>query len=138
MNFVASHLSKPPYPTFSQLISALSNYELHMSSYDEKKPIDHNLAFLGVIDGGRNRGRGRGHCGTSWSNNNNFNSQGRGFLPFSQRRRINNNKTGNSGPELSHFEKKALINFFQVQNEGTSINHSSSTFPVCVFCQNLL
>lgn len=31
-----------------------------MSSYDEQKSIDHNIPFLDVKDGGRNRGRGSG------------------------------------------------------------------------------
>lgn len=50
MNVVDSQLSKPPYHTFSQFVSDLNNHELHMSSYDELKSIDNNLAFLGVRD----------------------------------------------------------------------------------------
>lgn len=48
INFVDSQLSKPPYPTLSQFVSALNNHELRLSSYDESKSVDQNLAFLGV------------------------------------------------------------------------------------------
>lgn len=55
MNCVDPRLSKPPYPIFSQFISAFDNHELHVSSYDEREPVDHNLAFLGVKDSGKGR-----------------------------------------------------------------------------------
>lgn len=63
MNFVDSQLSKSPFPTFFQLIYALKNFELLISSYKEEKGKHHNLAFRGIKKGGRGRGRGRGRRG---------------------------------------------------------------------------
>lgn len=59
MNFVGSQLSKPPFPTFYQSVSALNDHEFRISSYEEEKTIDHKLEFVG-IKGGRRRGRGHG------------------------------------------------------------------------------
>lgn len=53
MNFVDSQLSKSPYPTFSLFISAFNKHELRMNFYDEQKPVDQNLVFLGLKDGAR-------------------------------------------------------------------------------------
>lgn len=50
-----------------------------ISSCEDDKVIDHNLAFQGVKRGkGRGRGRGRGES----MQLPNFNSQGHGFIPY--------------------------------------------------------
>lgn len=45
MNLVDSQLSKPLYPTFSQLVFALNNHELVLFLC-KQKPVDNNLALL--------------------------------------------------------------------------------------------
>lgn len=61
MKLVDSQLLKPPFPTFSQFISA-HNHELKTSSYEEEKSIDHNNGFI-KIKGGRGRGLRHGRGG---------------------------------------------------------------------------
>lgn len=53
MNLVDSQHS-PHFPTFSQSISTLNNYELRISSYENNR-IDYILTFLGIKEGGRGR-----------------------------------------------------------------------------------
>lgn len=75
--------SKPPFPTFSQFISAFNNHDLRICSCEEEKNADHNQAlFNKKRERGRRRGRGRGVG--PWPSN--FNSHCCGFIPYCQRR----------------------------------------------------
>uniref|UniRef100_A0A2N9FA52 Uncharacterized protein n=1 Tax=Fagus sylvatica TaxID=28930 RepID=A0A2N9FA52_FAGSY len=72
--FVTTMLSKPPFPTFNQFVTALQNYAMRFESTDadDKGGANHNFAFVTHRGGGRGRGRGR-HSGPQ------FTSRGRGF-----------------------------------------------------------
>lgn len=73
-------LSKPPFPSYSQFVTAVQSYDLRVQSMNFAPPqIDINMAFYANRPtGGRGRGRGRGNS------SNGFNSKGRGFVPTSQ------------------------------------------------------
>ena len=72
--FVTTMLSKPPFPTFNQFVTALQNYAMRFESTnaDDKGGANHNFAFVTHRGGGQGRGRGR-HSGPQ------FTSRGRGF-----------------------------------------------------------
>uniref|UniRef100_A0A2N9HZL1 Integrase catalytic domain-containing protein n=1 Tax=Fagus sylvatica TaxID=28930 RepID=A0A2N9HZL1_FAGSY len=71
-------LSKPPFPTFAQFVTALQNYSMRFEVADTNdKGVpnqNQNFAFVTYRGGGRGRGRGR-NSGPQ------FNSRGRGFAP---------------------------------------------------------
>lgn len=74
-------LSKPPFSTYAQFITALQSYDLCLqNTYNEEKAIDQNLAFFSQKSNGK-RGRGNGRGG---GGNHNFNSKGHGFTPAVQ------------------------------------------------------
>uniref|UniRef100_A0A5B6YY77 Retrotransposon Copia-like N-terminal domain-containing protein n=1 Tax=Davidia involucrata TaxID=16924 RepID=A0A5B6YY77_DAVIN len=76
--FVTTMLSKPPFPTFNQFVTALQSYDIRHqgTDADDKAPstLNQNFAFAAQRYGGRGRGFGRGR-----SNGQHFNSRGRGF-----------------------------------------------------------
>ena len=76
--FVTTMLSKPPFPTFAQFVTALQNYSMRFEVTDTNdKGVpnqNQNLAFVTYRGGGRGRGRG---CNSGPQ----FNSRGRGFAP---------------------------------------------------------
>jgi hypothetical protein len=80
--FVTTMLSKPPFPTFAQSVTALQNYSMRFEVTDTNdKGVpnqvpnqNQNFAFITYRGGGRGRGRGR-NSGPQ------FNSRGRGFAP---------------------------------------------------------
>uniref|UniRef100_A0A2N9FTN5 Integrase catalytic domain-containing protein n=1 Tax=Fagus sylvatica TaxID=28930 RepID=A0A2N9FTN5_FAGSY len=79
--FVTTMLSKPPFPTFNQFVTALQNYAMRFEGTDTDdkggSTQNHNFAFV-THRGGGGRGRGRGrHSGPQ------FHSRGRGFGPAS-------------------------------------------------------
>lgn len=66
----------------SLIFSALNNHELRISSHEGENSIGHNLAFIGLKEGGWGRGCDHGRGGGTRTSN--FNSQGCGFVPSSQ------------------------------------------------------
>lgn len=118
---IDSQLSKPPFSTSSQFISVVTNHELRISSYEEKKAIDHNLAFVGV-KGGRGRGRDRGRRGSSWPPN--FNSKRHGFIPYGQQ--CGSSNTSSSTQAFQHVVKNGSPHL--VSHMDGNQNVSSSFF----------
>ena len=81
---VTSMLAKPPFPTYTQFVIAVQNYEIHLQSFElENKAVDQTMAFVSQRQQGRgqeqhnSRGRGRG-------NNGQYNSHGCGFTAVGQ------------------------------------------------------
>jgi hypothetical protein len=62
--FVTTMLSKPPFPTFSQFVTALQGYDMRYGSVTNEENEgfnpNSNLAFFGQRNGGRGRGSNRG------------------------------------------------------------------------------
>ena len=60
-------LSKPPFPTFNQFVTALQNYSMRFEGNDNDEKLPHtqnqtpnqNFAFVTHRGGGRSRGCGR-------------------------------------------------------------------------------
>lgn len=79
---VTSMISKPPFPSYAQFVTALQSYNLRLqNSSMEEKSIDQSMAFLSQRSNG---GRGRGNVKRRGNSNGYFNSQGRGFFPAGQ------------------------------------------------------
>ena len=103
--FITTMLSKPPFPTFCQFITALQNYDLRIEEHssEEKKEANTNFAFAIQRNGDRGRGnnfnRGR---------NNNFGSKGRGFT------------TNHSPNTTSHGNQNSTNRSSQNQSDGQS------------------
>jgi hypothetical protein len=65
--FVTTMLSKPPFPTFNQFVTALQNYSMRFEGNDNDEKLlptqnqtpNQNFAFVIHRGGGRGRGRGR-------------------------------------------------------------------------------
>uniref|UniRef100_A0A2N9HKR1 Reverse transcriptase Ty1/copia-type domain-containing protein n=1 Tax=Fagus sylvatica TaxID=28930 RepID=A0A2N9HKR1_FAGSY len=74
--FNTTMLSKPPFPTFSQYVTALQGYDMRTQGNIVEEKADttnQNMAFFAQRNRGRGRSfRGRGHP---------FSSRGRGFAP---------------------------------------------------------
>lgn len=43
---VTSMVSKPPFPTYAQFVTALQSYDLRLQNAMEEKSIDPNMAFV--------------------------------------------------------------------------------------------
>uniref|UniRef100_A0A2N9F269 Reverse transcriptase Ty1/copia-type domain-containing protein n=1 Tax=Fagus sylvatica TaxID=28930 RepID=A0A2N9F269_FAGSY len=103
--FNTTMLSKPPFPTFNQFITALQGYDMRIqgNQIEEKEETNHNMAFIAQHNRGRGRAysRGRTH-GHSFSSRGcgfvpaNFspNSSGRGHNPYSSQFSPHNNHSG--------------------------------------------
>lgn len=72
---VTSMLSKPPFPSYSQFVTAVQCYDLRLQSMtSEPQKIDHNMSFLANRPSGDGCGRGQGRGRGSF--NSGFNSKG--------------------------------------------------------------
>lgn len=85
-DFIIEMLAKPPYPSFTQFVSALQGHEQSLLDEvkEKKQHINHEQAFFGQ------RWRGRGNGGR-------FNSRGRGEFPSASRTGHNGNTTQQFG-----------------------------------------
>jgi hypothetical protein len=141
--FVTTMLSKPPFPTFSQFVTALQGYDMRYGSVTNEENEgfnpNSNLAFFGQRNGGRGRGSNRGRNQGSF-----FNSRGRGFAPanhastqygrgFTPRPNHssapfhNNNAVGHSIQQKGHSSQQNFSRSNQQQS------HSNSA-PQCQIC----
>ncbi len=65
--FVTTMLSKPPFPTFNQFVTALQNYSMRFEGNDNDEKLlptqnqtpNQNFAFVTHLGGGRSHGCGR-------------------------------------------------------------------------------
>jgi hypothetical protein len=71
--FNTTMLSKPPFPTFNQFVTALQGYDMRNqgNQIEEKEETNHNMAFIAQ----RNRGRGRFYS-RGRNNGHSFSSRG--------------------------------------------------------------
>ena len=78
LRLTTTMLSKPPFPTFNQFVTALQGYDMRNqgTQFEEKEEPNQNIAFVAQRNRGRDRfysrGRNNGHPFSSW---------GHGFAP---------------------------------------------------------
>lgn len=100
-------LSKPPFPTFNQFVTALQGYDIRTqgNQAEEKEEINQNMAFFAQ----RSRGRGRSYS-RGRNNGHFFSSQGRGFAPVNfspHSSRRGNNSYSNHMDQFSAHENRS-------------------------------
>ena len=112
--FNTTMLSKPPFPTFNQFITALQGYDMWIqgNQIKEKEETNHNMAFIAQ----RNRGRGRAYS-RGRTHGHSFSSRGRGFVP------------ANFSPNSSGRGHSPYLSQFSPRDNHSGTQSKGSTFP---------
>uniref|UniRef100_A0A2N9HMZ2 Integrase catalytic domain-containing protein n=1 Tax=Fagus sylvatica TaxID=28930 RepID=A0A2N9HMZ2_FAGSY len=143
--FVTTMLSKPPFPTFNQFVTALQNYAMRFEGTDTDdkggSTQNHNFAFV-THRGGGGRGRGRGRGRYSGPQ---FHSRGRGFGPASHHHHSSGRGQDppqfhpstppihGSGPVPQNGQQQQLSNMSHMSsnNQNSQASPNSNTCQIC-------
>uniref|UniRef100_A0A2N9I3R3 Reverse transcriptase Ty1/copia-type domain-containing protein n=1 Tax=Fagus sylvatica TaxID=28930 RepID=A0A2N9I3R3_FAGSY len=127
--FNTTMLSKPPFPTFNQFITALQGYDMRIqgNQIEEKEETNHNMAFIAQHNRGRGRAYSRGR-----THGHSFSSRGRGFVPAN----FSPNSSGRGhNPYSSQFSPHNNHSGTQSKGSTFQANHNPQSQKPSIQCQ---